>query len=86
MTIDTQVGGVEQKVRQRFAEIMHMPAGQLDLSAHLVEVYGLTSIQALKLISDVEVEFDVDIEQEEARGICTLADVITLIGAKNGNA
>jgi acyl carrier protein len=77
---------VLKTVCDRFAAIADTPTENLDLDAHLVEVYGLDSIRALKLISDIEVEFDIDIAQEEARQICTLNDVIALIHAKSGQA
>jgi len=69
-------------VRDRFADVIEMSATSVDLDADLVEVYGLESIGALKLISDVEVEFDIDIEPEEAQKIRSLNDVIKLVHAK----
>jgi acyl carrier protein len=84
--VTTAQNTVEKTVCDRFAAIAEMPAENLDLNAHLVEVYGLDSIRALKLISDIEVEYDIDIEQEEARQICTLNDVIALIHAKSEQA
>jgi len=73
---------VEEIVVNRFVVIMKLPEHKPDLHASLVDVYGIDSLKALKLISDVEVEFDIDIEQDEARSIKTLSDVIELIRKK----
>lgn len=73
---------VEEIVTQRFAEIMNLPPEDLNLEADLFAEYGLTSVNALKLISQVEVEFDIDIDENEARKIQKLSDVIELIKSK----
>jgi acyl carrier protein len=75
---------IRQTVWSRISVIARVPVAELDGDKHLFDVYGLDSIRALKLISDMEVEFDIDIEQEEARSICTLNDVVELIRTKSG--
>lgn len=84
--VQTPSDVVEQTVWSRFSAIAGIPLEELDGDQHLFEVYGLDSIRALKLISDMEVEFDIDIEQEEARSICTLNHVVELIRTKSGAA
>ena len=86
MIAEAEISTVEETLRSQFAKMVGMETAELDMDANLFEVYGLASIRALKLISDIEVEFDIDIEQEEAREICSLNDVIVLIHAKNGHA
>lgn len=76
------ITNVEEVVKERFAEIMRIPPEKLDLGADLANEYGVDSLKALKLISQVEVEFDVDIEEQEAQGIKKLNDVIELIKGK----
>jgi len=66
-TVQTTIDPIEQTVWSRFSTIAGIPLADLEGDKHLFEVYGLDSIRALKLISDMEVEFDIDIEQEEAR-------------------
>jgi acyl carrier protein len=78
-----ETANVEEIVTQRFAEIMNLPPEQLNLNADLFAEYGLTSVNALKLISQVEVEFDIDIDEDEARKIQKLSDVIELIKSKS---
>lgn len=73
---------VQEIVTRRFAEIMNLPHQQVDPDADLAAEYGVTSVNALKLISEVEVEFDIDIDEDEARKIRKLNDVIDLINGK----
>jgi len=73
---------VEEIVSRRFAEIMDLPMDKLDLEASLADEYAVTSVNALKLISEIEVEFDVDINEDEARKIQKLSDVIGLVRKK----
>jgi Acyl carrier protein len=82
-TLQTTTDPIEQTVWSRFSTIAGIPVAELEGDKHLFEVYGLDSIRALKLISDIEVEFDIDIEQEEARSICTLDDVVQLVRTKS---
>jgi len=73
---------VEEIVTTRFAEIMSLAPESLNLDANLFSEYGVTSVNALKLISQIEVEFDIDIDEDEARKIQKLSDVIDLIKRK----
>ena len=73
---------IEKKVRMYFKDIANIPEDEVDMNANLFEEYGLDSIKAVKIISDIEVEYDIDIEDEEAQGICNLNDVVRLIQAK----
>lgn len=84
--LQTDSSVIEQTVWSRFSAIASIPIAELEGDKHLFDVYGLDSIRALKLISDMEVEFDIDIEQEEARSICTLDSVVELIRMKSGEA
>jgi acyl carrier protein len=76
------IANVEEVVKERFAGIMNIPSETVDLDANLASEYGVDSLKALKLISQVEVEFDVDIEEQEAQEIRKLNDVIDLIKGK----
>jgi acyl carrier protein len=76
------IQNIEDVVAGRFATIMEIPRSEVVLDEDLQARYGITSLNALKLLSEVEVEFDIDIEQEEARGIKTLGDVVSLVRQK----
>ncbi len=66
------------EVKQRFARIMELDPGELDLEARLDDTYGVTSMSAMRLISDLEVELGMDIPEEEIAGLHTLKNVVEL--------
>ena len=61
---------------------MKISADTVKLDVSLADEYGLESVKGLKLISDIEVEYDIDIDEDEARELRTLGDVIALIESK----
>ena len=73
---------ITSQVKTTFAEIMKISADTVKLDVSLADEYGLESVKALKLISDIEVEYDIDIDEDEARELRTLGDVIALIESK----
>jgi acyl carrier protein len=75
---------VEQRVLKHFAAIVHVAPEKLDTRANLAAEYGVDSLKALKLISEIEVEFDIDIEEDEAQSLKSLDDVVELIKLKLG--
>jgi acyl carrier protein len=54
----------------------------VDLNADIIDRYAIDSVKTLKLISEIEVDYDIDIADCEAKKIRTLNDVIALIKAK----
>ena len=74
---------ITQEVRTRFARIMHLDADQLDMDARLDDVYGVTSMNSMRLISELEIELGLEIPEEKIRQIATLNDVVRL--CDNGN-
>ena len=70
---------VEEKVKLYFKSIIKYDDNEIDLNANIFTDYSIDSVQAVKLISDIEVEYDIDIPDEDAQKICSLNDVVSLI-------
>ena len=70
---------VEEKVVSYFREIARIENVEIDKNVNLFTTYGIDSVKAVKLISDIEVEYDIDIPDEVAQKISSLNDVITII-------
>jgi acyl carrier protein len=51
---------------------------QVDPKADIFEVYGVNSVRAVKLLSTLEVELDIEFPEEEMQDIRTLEDVRAL--------
>ena len=58
---------VIEEVRRRFADIMKLDAEGLDMQARLDDAYGVDSLNALRLVSELEVALDVDIPESLTR-------------------
>jgi acyl carrier protein len=69
---------LSDEVRRRFADIMKLEADTLDMDARLDDAYGVDSLNALRLVSELEVALDVDIPEEELANIHCLNDVVRL--------
>jgi acyl carrier protein len=76
------VEGVEEKVIMHFSKVAKIPQSEVDLNADIIDRYAIDSVKTLKLISEIEVDYDIDIADCEAKKIRTLNDVIALIKAK----
>ncbi len=75
---------IVQEVRTRFARIMQLDADKLDMEARLDDDYGVSSMSSMRLISELELEFGLEIPEEKIRQIATLNDVVRL--CQNGHA
>lgn len=47
----------------------------MDPEADIFEEYGVNSVRAVKLLSTLEVELDIEFPEQEMQGIRTLSDV-----------
>jgi acyl carrier protein len=69
---------VTEEVRRRFADIMKLEPDGLDMQARLDDAYGVDSLNALRLVSELEVALEVDIPEDELANIRCLNDVVRL--------
>lgn len=58
-----------------FASIQKVPREQVDPQADIFAEYGVNSVRAVKLLSTLEVELDIEFPEEEMQEIRTLEDV-----------
>lgn len=61
-----------------FSKIQKLPKEEIDMDADLVEHYGIDSLRAVKLLSTLEVELDIEFPDEDMKSIKTLNDVRAL--------
>lgn len=69
---------IVEEVGTRFGEIMGISTEGLDFDARMDDVYGVTSVNLMRLISDLEIALDVEIPEAEGKQACTLAEVVRL--------
>jgi len=61
-----------------FSKIQKLPQEEIDMEADLVKHYGIDSLRAVKLLSTLEVELNIEFPEEDMKSIRTLNDVRTL--------
>jgi acyl carrier protein len=66
------------EVKNRFGEVMQLDPETLDLDARLDDTYGVTSVNRMRLVSELEVALEIEIPEPEINAICTLGDVVAL--------
>jgi acyl carrier protein len=54
---------------------MKLDSASLDMAARLDDAYGVTSMQAMRLLSELELELGIDIPEAEYKRLLTLNDV-----------
>jgi acyl carrier protein len=69
-------------IKTKCAEYCEIPADQIALDAKIMGTYDLTSLDFLSLLSDVEEEYNIEIQDEEILEVESLADLITIIEGK----
>lgn len=69
---------LEKEICDLFNQVMKQEDQEVDLQRPLKE-YGVDSVKAVKLLSNLEVHFDIDISEERAQTIRCLQDVIDIV-------
>lgn len=68
-----------EKLQQIIAEVLNVDASEVMPGATFTEDLGADSLDLYQIILGVEDAFDIEISQEEAEKIVTVADAIDLI-------
>lgn len=64
------------------ADLATVPAEDIQPSDHLREDLGMDSITSMELISALAEELDLEIDVEEAIGVTTVGEVISMVEAR----
>jgi len=70
---------MKDTIAASLAKLVGKKVDEIDFEANIFDDYGVDSVQAVKLLADVEVEYDVDIPEEEAQQIRTLNDLLNVV-------
>ena len=66
---------IEKLVRSAFSSIQKVPEESIDMEADLFSEYHIESLEALRLMSTIEVGLDIEFPAEEMREVRTLLDI-----------
>ena len=71
-----------EQIKPLIAEALNLEEGLIKEEATLKDDLGIDSLDAVELIMELEDEFDVKIEDDEAQAFVTIGDIVTLLEAK----
>ncbi len=75
---------MEERIKEIIADQLGIDVAQIKPESKFVEDLGADSLDVVELIMAFEEEFDVEIPDEDAEKIQTVADVINYIKEKKG--
>ena len=70
---------IEQKVKAIIAENLGVNADEIKITSSFIDDLGADSLDIVELVMQMEEEFEVEIPDEEAENIKTVADAVNYI-------
>jgi len=70
---------VQTKVKQVISNVLKMNEDEISNDANFIFDLGADSMQSLELVAAFEEEFDIEMDQEKALEIQTVADAVNFI-------
>lgn len=68
-----------EKLQSIISEVLNIEPEEVQLSTKFVDDLGADSLDLFQIIMGIEEEFDIEIPQEEAEKIVTVADAVDAI-------
>jgi len=68
-----------EKLKQIIAEVLNVDADEITMETTFVDDLGADSLDIFQIIMGIEEEFDVEIQNEDAEKIVTVADAVDQI-------
>ena len=68
-----------EKLKQIIADVLNVDADEITMETTFVDDLGADSLDIFQIIMGIEEEFDIEINNEEAEKITTVADAVEKI-------
>lgn len=73
-----------KKFRQILASKLKMKESEINKDSRLMDDIGVDSVDFWEIIAKVEQEFGIDVEDNDAKGVNTVQDVVNILKEKIG--
>ncbi len=70
-----------EKLQKIIAEVLNVEAGEITMETTFIDDLGADSLDVLQIIMGIEEEFDIEIPNEAAESIVSVADAVEQIKA-----
>lgn len=68
-----------EKLKQIIAEVLNVDADEITMETTFVDDLGADSLDIFQIVMGIEEEFDIEIQNDEAEKIATVADAVEQI-------
>jgi len=73
---------IEEKLKKIVLEILDVPESELDFDSPLREGLGVTSVDVVEILADIENQFDIEVPEEDAEKFRTMNDIVAYLKEK----
>lgn len=74
-----------EKLQKIIAEVLNVDAGEITMETTFIDDLGADSLDVFQIIMGIEEEFDIEIPNEAAESIVSVADAVEQIKAASNN-
>ncbi len=74
-----------EKLQKIIAEVLNVEAGEITMETTFIDDLGADSLDIFQIIMGIEEEFDIEIPNEAAESIVSVADAVEQIKAASNN-
>ena len=74
-----------EKLQKIIAEVLNVEAGEITMETTYIDDLGADSLDVFQIIMGIEEEFDIEIPNEAAESIVSVADAVEQIKAASNN-
>ena len=68
-----------EKIQEMLAESLNLPLEKITLDAKIVDDLGADSLDAVELISRLEDEYNVTVEDDDIENMVTVGDLVNML-------
>ena len=70
---------LERQTKEVIAEVAKVDTETLDVDANIYETYGVDSLMAVRAISSLDVQFDIEIPEERVQNVRSIRELVEII-------
>lgn len=70
---------LERQTKEVIAEVAKVDPETLDVDANIYETYGVDSLMAVRAISSLDVQFDIEIPEERVQNVRSIRELAEII-------
>lgn len=78
-TQTTQWDTLVKQVKEVISEVAKVDPDKLDVEANIYETYGVDSLMAVRAISSLDVQFDIEIPEERVQNVRSIRELVEIV-------